>query len=93
MDNASVTWAPIGYGNPGDLVMRTHGMVGFIVGDQPLTNERLVTLRYDGVGRVPKASATTFTYGANVWFNIATGLAVTSQPTYGFLIGTARAGR
>jgi hypothetical protein len=87
----TVTWAQLGAGNPGDLVQRPQGWVGFIVGDQPLTSERVMTLKFDGVGRVPKASATTFVLGANVWFNIATGLAVTSQPTYGFLIGTARA--
>jgi hypothetical protein len=88
----TVTWLDIGAGNPGDMVLRPNGSVGFIAGTAPLTIERTVTFNYFSVGYVPKASATVFADGQDVFFNTSTNLAVTAVPSQGFFLGTSRGG-
>jgi hypothetical protein len=88
----TVTWRDIGMGLPGDLVLRPNGNVGFISGLTSLGIERAVTFNYFSVGYVPKASATVFADGQDVFFNTATNLAVTTAPAQGFFVGTSRGG-
>jgi hypothetical protein len=86
----TVTWRDIGAGNPGDLVLRPNGYVGFIAGLTPLIVERTVTFQYYGIGTVAKAAGTSFSDGQDVYFNTATNLAVTAAPAQGFFLGIAR---
>jgi len=90
VSDSGVTWQYFGVGNGGDLVRMPNGLVAYIVGLQPLDLQNLITFGYVGCIAVSKASGTAFTNGSAVFWNIATSLAVTSQPTYGFYVGTAR---
>lgn len=84
----SVTWKYLGACYAGDIVQRPNGLAAYIVGLQSLPNQVMATFSYTGA--IAIKSASTFTDGAAVFFNLATGYAVTAQPTYGYYVGTAR---
>lgn len=88
--DSGATWQYIGDGSAGTVVQRPNGMAAYTVGMQAFDNQIVATFSYLGCGNLTKASGTVFVDGAAVYYNIATGLAVTSSPTYGFYIGSAR---
>ena len=92
VSDSGVTWQYIGAGYPGDIFKTASGLAAYIIGLQPTSpeNNEVLTLGLAGCLAVAKTTGDTYADGAGVWINYATGLAVTTAPSYGVYVGTAR---